>query len=93
MIVLSTKKKTTRFMAQAKHRTYGIQNWLCKNGFCLKEGSKYKVDPQQYYSLIMEFYIEENGDPIGKMNQYKYETFVQEHFNSFCSFCRNKFKK
>lgn len=82
-------------MPDYAHRSYGIQNWLCGKGYCMDEGAKYKVNPQQYFDLLKEFCLKCRPDfKFGKGKELRsYEAFVDMHFFSFCSYVNKKFKQ
>lgn len=81
-------------MPDDDHISYGIQNWLCTKGYCLKGGAKYKVDPEVYEALLKEFCLFDNPDfDLSKVkNRRTYERYIDKRFVKFCSFAHKKFK-
>ena len=92
MAIYNTKRtKTTKYDKSFKHKSFGIQKWLCSKGFCLKENHKHIVDKEEYKQLLREFYTFITG--LDKFKNVEPEEFVQANFNKFCSFCVKRYKK
>lgn len=94
MIAKNTKVASTRHHTQDYHNSYGIQNWLCRKGFCLAPGAKYKVDESQYQELLRAFVIHVNPEfDFSRAKGIKtLERIVQQRFPAFCSFAVRYFQ-
>ena len=93
MAIYNTKRtKTTKYDKSFKHKSFGIQKWLCSKGFCLKENHKHIVDSVEYWKLLKEFYKYLTGNDKYQQGIVP-ERFVQANFNKFCSFCIKRYKK
>lgn len=92
MAIYNTKRtKTTKYDKSFKHKSFGIQKWLCSKGYCLKENHKHIVDKEEYKTLLKDFVIF-----VTKLENCKGidpEQFVNDNFNKFCSFCVKRYKK
>lgn len=96
--VVNTGKVTSKFNSEVHHKRYGIQKWLCSKKFILssnKANSKYTVDGDKYRELLKEFALHVKPDyDFSKSKDLVrgLESFVQNRFTKFCSFCIDKFK-
>lgn len=91
-MILSVKKRSTRYMNDKAHAAYGIQNYLLKKKFIPHcKTTPYKVQPEAYADLLKEFC---NQHPKWEAWKKKsnIETFVNLYFPDFAKFCNKKFK-
>jgi hypothetical protein len=86
------RNKPTRFHNDKIHRSFGIQNWLCKKGFILS--NKNAINGELYKGLLKDFclFIKPDFDFSLVTGMETYESFCQSHWIEFCNFCINKFK-
>jgi hypothetical protein len=80
--IVHTKRRSSRYRTERYHRAYGIQYWLCKNGYCLNEGVKHMVDEDMYVSLITGF-INHFKPSEKDANIHYIERTIQGNFNEF----------
>ena len=93
-MIVNTKNLSHRGQNKRFHIVYGIQNWLCINGFCLKNGAKYKVDEKEYIELVKEYCLQDpKFDKTKVKNFHTYELWIQDNFAKFGSYVKTKFNK
>lgn len=95
MMVISTKKRPTRYNSEQYHIAFGIQNWLCQKGYCLTGNSKYVVDKTLYKNLLKDFILSERPDfDFSKMKRglETMERFAHNRFSKFRNYANNEYK-
>lgn len=94
-MIVSTKKRSSRYNKPKFHAAYGIQNWLCAKGYCLSGNVKYVVDKEQYKELLKAFCLHDNPQfDFSKVKKLEtYESYVNNRFQKFCVFATKRFKK